>query len=503
MNPLNFIDILLNKVTMYRLMVYGLAGISFISLILALTGRLPMDALHMVLSAGILGVSCLVTEFLMAKIWGRPFNHESWLITAMIIFLIFPMANTVVGALTLGVVGGVSSASKFLISWRGKHIFNPAAFAVGLVGILNIETASWWVGSSALWPFTLIFGLLVVRKIRRFSLMITFAIIAIGLQVITFAVTGVPVWSNLGSILTASPLIFLGTIMLTEPATMPPRRSLQVAFAAIVAVLYVEAWKVGPVYIYPEIALLIGNIFAFIVSPKFKESLILKEVQRISERVYNFVFIPSNRFAFEAGQYMEWTLPHVGFDARGNRRSFTIASSPTEETVQLGVKFYNPSSTYKYRLSQMQPGDEIFVSQLAGNFTLRGKAGKKLVFIAGGIGITPFRSMIKNVIDVQERVDITLIYVVGSAEELAYKELFTEAVRHGVKFVPIVTNANSKDGYRHGQLDANLLKEVIPDSPDRVFYISGPNAMVDRTKHELGKLGVRRRSIKTDHFAGY
>jgi ferredoxin-NADP reductase len=501
---MNLIDSFLNKVTMYRLMVYGLGIISVLAIFFAAIGRLPMDPLHMVLSGGILGVSCLVTEFVMSRIWRRPFNAESWLITAMIIFLIFPTPSTVLGAVTLGIVGGVSSASKYLISWHGKHIFNPAAFAVALVGILNIDTASWWVGNNVLWPFTLIFGLLVVRKIRRFTLLITFAVVAIVLQVITFAATGVPVLSNMQSVLVASPLIFLGTIMLTEPATMPPRRSLQVVFAALVAILYIEAWKVGPVVIYAEVALLIGNIFAFIVSPKFKISLTLQEVQKISDRVYNFVFAPSARFAFQAGQYMEWTLPHVAFDARGNRRSFTIASSPTENTVQLGVKFYNPSSTYKYALSQMKLGDEIYVSQLAGNFTLGGKENTKRVFIAGGVGITPFRSMVKYIVDTKQQVDITLIYVVGFAQELAYKELFIEAAQYGVKFVPVITTTNtSGDGYRHAQLDEQLLREVVPDSAERIFYISGPNMMVDATKDHLKKIGVKRRAIRTDHFSGY
>ncbi|MDB5179780.1 MAG: hypothetical protein JWN12_412 [Candidatus Saccharibacteria bacterium] len=488
---------------MYRLLVYGLGVISFIAIFLAVIGRLPMDPLHMIFSIGVLGAACLVTEFVMAKIWRRPFNAESWLITALIIFLIFPMANSVLGAVTLGVVGIVSSASKYLIAWRGKHIFNPAAFAVGLVGILNIETASWWVGNSALWPFTLVFGLLVVRKIRRFSMLIAFATTAIALQVITFVATGVPVLANIQSVLIASPLIFLGTIMLTEPATMPPRRSLQVVFAVVVAIFYAEAWKVGPVVIYAEIALLIGNVFAFIVSPKFKTSLRLQGIQKISDRVYNYVFSPGNGFTFKAGQYMEWTLPHIGFDARGNRRSFTIASSPTEETVQLGVKFYNPSSAYKYGLSQMRIGDEIYVSQLAGNFTLNGRENKKLAFIAGGIGITPFRSMVKYIIDSKQQVDITLIYVVGSANEIAYEALFHEAAQFGVRFVPIVTTVNTGDNYRHAQLDEKLLSELISDNLERTFYISGPNVMVDSTKHYLKRLGVHRRFIKTDHFSGY
>jgi ferredoxin-NADP reductase len=501
---MNIIDAVLNKITMYRLMVYGLGVISLVAVFLSIIGRLPASPLHMVFSLGVLGVSCLVSEFIFAKIWRRPFNAESWLITAFIIFLIFPVANSFVEASALVVVGIVASTSKYLISWKGKHIFNPAAFAVAVVGLVGVESASWWVGSSALWPFTLLFGLLVVRKIRRFSLLISFLVVAIVLQCVSFVSLGVPIAANIEGALLVSPLIFLGTVMLTEPATMPPKRMLQVIFGVIVAVLYIGAWKVGPIRISPEVALLLGNVFAFIVSPKFKTSLVLKEVQKISDRVYTYVFVPTNRFAYAAGQYMEWTLPHVGFDSRGNRRSFTVASSPTEETVQLGVKFYNPSSTYKYALSQMKVGEEIFVSQLAGNFTLHNKETGKLAFIAGGIGITPFRSMIKQLVDTGIQRDIVLLYLVGDAKEFAYKDVFNAASEYGVKVIPVVTNTTtSTDGYRHALFNEALLQELIPDSLERKFYISGPNNLVDSAKATLKRVGVKRHRIRTDHFSGY
>jgi ferredoxin-NADP reductase len=151
----------------------------------------------------------------------------------------------------------------------------------------------------------------------------------------------------------------------------------------------------------------------------------------------------------------------------------------------------------------MRQGDEIFVSQLSGNFTLNHNKDKKLVFIAGGIGITPFRSMVKYIIDTKKQVDITLIYLVGSSDELAYEELFHEAAPFGVKYVPIVTSPDNGDSYRHANFDGSLIRELVPDGLDRTFYISGPNVMVEAIKHHLKKLGVQRRAIRTDHFSGY
>jgi hypothetical protein len=90
---MKFIDMLLNKITMYRLVVLGLGAISALAIILAALGILSMDPLTMILSLGLLAAGSLATEYIFSLIWRRPFNTESWLITALIIFLIFPAPN--------------------------------------------------------------------------------------------------------------------------------------------------------------------------------------------------------------------------------------------------------------------------------------------------------------------------------------------------------------------------------------------------------------------------
>jgi ferredoxin-NADP reductase len=292
--------------------------------------------------------------------------------------------------------------------------------------------------------------------------------------------------------------------MLTEPATMPPRRNLQIMFGAIVAVLYVSAWEVGSFIIYPEVALLLGNVFAYIVSPKFKVKLQLKEIQKISDRVYNYVFLPDRSFDFLPGQYMEWTLANVPYDSRGNRRTFTVASSPTESEIHLGMKYYEPASTFKATFQTLQPGDIVHASQLAGNFTFKEKEHKKLAFIAGGIGITPFRSMIKYVTDKNIASDIVLIYIVSDPQEFAYFEQFIQARAVGVKTIPVVTNLDyASPEFVTSKVDAALLARLLPDYTQREFYVSGPSSLVNASKGYLKELGVASGKIKTDHFAGY
>jgi ferredoxin-NADP reductase len=498
------IDEILNKVTMYRLVVYVLGAFAGLGIIFALLGRLSSSPTNMILSLVVLMASAYIADHGFAKLFNIPTNMESWLITALILFLIVQPANSLATFLALGLAGALSSASKFLLARNSKHFFNPAAFAASFLSLWALLPTTWWIGSSSFWPFTLVLGLAVVRKIRRFPLFITFLSVSTALQYLVFAQAHQPIITDMKHALIASPLIFLSTIMLTEPATMPPRRNQQIIFAALIAVLYVKAWQVGPLIIYPEVALLIGNIFAYLVAPKFKVRLQLKEIQKISDWVYNYVFVPDHRFNFLPGQYMEWTLAGVPYDSRGNRRTFTIASSPTEAEVHIGLKYYEPTSSYKATFNKLKPGGVVYASQLAGNFTLNHGERKPLAFIAGGIGITPFRSMVKYLTDKNIVCDIVLLYIVSDPHEFAYVQEFKEAGKVGVKTIPIVSRAGHHiPGVVTAKITPGLLSKLIPDYAKRKFYISGPDVMVDATKDHLYNLGVHRKNIKTDHFSGY
>jgi ferredoxin-NADP reductase len=498
------IDNFLNNITMYRLVVYVLAALAGLGVVFSFLGRLSSSPTSLVVSLSLLVISAYVVDRGFGRLFKVPTNMESSLITALILFLIIQPADSVTGGVALVIAGAASSASKFLVAWNGKHIFNPAAFAAAILSLTGLQAVTWWVGSSALWPFALLLGLTVVRKIRRVPLFLSFIVVSTLLQYVLFVRAGQPVATGMNHALLASPLIFLSTIMLTEPATMPPRRSLQVIFAALIAILYVTAWELGPFVIYPEVALLIGNIYAFWVSPKLRVRMQLKEIQQISDRVYNYIFQPDRPFNFLPGQYMEWTLADIPYDSRGNRRTFTIASSPTESEVHVGLKYYEPASTYKAAFYRMRPGDHVYASQLAGNFTIQGNEKQKLAFVAGGIGITPFRSMIKYLADANIHCDVTLLYVVSDPHEFAYVTELQEATKVGVKVVPVVTNLSYQaPGVVTAKLSRDLLSQTVPDYAERTFYISGSSPMVDAAKEHLGQLGVKNPQIKTDHFTGY
>jgi ferredoxin-NADP reductase/Na+-translocating ferredoxin:NAD+ oxidoreductase RnfD subunit len=495
------IDRFLNKITMYRLLTYVLCGYTGIVLVYSLFGKTPAEPTKLVASLLILLFATYVTDRIFAFVFKVPANAESWLITALILFLIIAPINSPATIIALGLAGGTAIASKYLISFNGRHIFNPAAFAAAFMSLWGVLPTTWWIGSSLFWPYTLIGGLLIVRKIRHGVLVTAFVATAIILEL--QQIHGA-LGANLIHFLVASPLIFLATIMLTEPATMPPTRNLQVVFSVLIGVLYVSNLAFGPLIVLPEVAILFGNLYAWIVSPKSSHRLKLRSIQKVGGNVYNYVFTPDRPIRFLPGQYMQWTLPGVPFDSRGNRRSFTIASSPTESTVQLGIKFYEPASQFKATMAQMRPGATIYASQLAGSFTLAGRSGAKFAFIAGGVGITPFRSMVKYLTDTNTKSNIIVLYAVSNPAELAYMTDFQAAARVGVKIVPIVTKpGNYPPGIVAARLDAGTIARLIPDHADRHFYVSGPDAMVDATIHYLSTLGVSRPRIHTDHFSGY
>lgn len=506
-SPLRWLDNLLNSITMYRLVLYGLGALAVIAIILAAVGLLDYSPWQMVLSLVTLLLVCYGANYLLAHLLKAGASFESADITALILFfLILPPASWSDWHLLLG-AAVIAMASKYIVAWRNKHLFNPAAITAVLLGVLGFGVVGWWVGSTILLPFVLILGLLVVRKIRRFALFGTFVVASLLTMAITTALTGGDSMFTLQQMIISWPLVFFGTIMLTEPATTPPVRSLQITYGVIVGVLFSSQFHIGPLFATPELALVVGNIFSYSVSSKQRLRLSLVTSRRLSADIIEFVFSTPEKLVFRAGQYLEWTIPGFFSDSRGNRRYFTIASAPTEPELRLGVRTFDNGSEFKKRLQALAPGAEMWAGQLAGDFVLPTNSAEKLVFIAGGIGITPFRSMVRQLLDKKEKRDIILIYTCVSAEHFVYKEIFDEAEQIvGLKTIYVITDkSKAPAGWQGvtGFLTSEMIRTQIPDYQLRRFYLSGPNAMVQSYATLLQATGVKRSAIKKDYFPGF
>ena len=159
---------------MYRLLLYGLLVLLFVSAILAGEGGLPFSVGQLAGSTLVLVATCYVANRLFAYIYAVPVNAESALISALIFACILPPPQKTGDYLGLIVAGVVAMASKYIVAWGHKHIFNPVAFGAVAIGVFNILQPTWWIGSARLWPFTLLLTLLIVRKIKRFDLLLSF-----------------------------------------------------------------------------------------------------------------------------------------------------------------------------------------------------------------------------------------------------------------------------------------------------------------------------------------
>jgi ferredoxin-NADP reductase len=474
---------------------------------LSLFGDLHYKPFYIVISTLILVVSCWTINKVLASIFNAPINNESSIITALILALIITPNPTGYGITFLLAVSGLSMASKYILTINRKHIFNPAAIGIVLTALGPHQDASWWVGTAVMLPFVLLGGIIITRKIRRSRMILSFFGSSAVATIVYSLISKTAVMSSLHDLIFSSSVFFLGFVMLTEPFTSPPTAKKQTWYAAIVGFLLPPQVHLFSFYTTPEIALSIGNLFSYIVSPKIKLFPTIVRKVRTATSNADFVFKPNHKFAYQPGQYMEWTLPHQKTDSRGNRRIFSLASSPTESDLRIGVKFFENGSSFKRALLEIDENSPIVASQIAGDFVMPKDENQKLVFIAGGIGITPFRSMIKYLLDMKQNRTVTLIYATRTEKEISYKRLFDEAKKTiGLKTVYTIADDDitaADPDLRGGLVNAELIKSQVPDFIERVFYISGTHPMVEAMQEMLIDLGVHKHQIKIDFFPGY
>jgi glycine betaine catabolism B len=503
---MNFVDGYLNHTTMYRLVLYYMLALMGAALALSLFGLVPHSALNLVVSCLFMLAVCWAVNRALAFAFKVPANAESIYITALILALIMPPValDDLLGFEGLALAGAAAIASKFLIAIYRKHIFNPVAVGVAVSSFALDQPATWWVGGNLeLLAIVWIGGLLILRKVQRFEM---FSVYVLANLIVTSLTTSPDMYGEAftQSVL-YSPLFFAGFAMLTEPLTAPAAIWPSLGFGAIVGGLSSPNTHIGEFYFTPELAFLVGNAFAWIVSPKFRFKLTLDRIEKKASGCFDYVFSSARPVSFAAGQYLDWTMDVPKIDSRGNRRAFTIASAPNEKHVRLGVKFYPKPSAFKQSLLAMKPGDVIYGSQLAGSFTLPKSADEKLAFIAGGIGVTPFRSIIQHMVDNNDQRSAILLYGNNRVNEIAYADVFDKAERElGLRTVyAVAEDAGRPSNMHHGFIDADLIKREMPDYKDRTFYISGPRAMVVRFQKTLAELGISRTKIKTDFFPGF
>lgn len=209
--------------------------------------------------------------------------------------------------------------------------------------------------------------------------------------------------------------------------------------------------------------------------------------QLVGNTAFSLILEKPENFHFYAGQYLDIELPIE--DKDGATRAFTISSSPSEEFLMITPK--KGISPFKKFLEKLKAGDYIATSHPAGTFTL--DESTSAVFIAGGIGITPFRSIIKYALDNKITTPITLIYSNSDPDFLFKEEL--EEWKKDLSNLKVIYITTSLDGHL---THIPYTKYHIP-----IFYLAGSHSFVNNMAQILTNSGVDETNIRYDRFDGY
>jgi len=220
-----------------------------------------------------------------------------------------------------------------------------------------------------------------------------------------------------------------------------------------------------------------------------------------SKTINSFWFEPERPLDYIAGQFIEMTLPHDQPDDRGIKHWFTVSSSPSEAPlISITTKFSTPSSTFKSTLGNLKPGDVVTISDPMGDFVLPKDTTIPLVFVAGGIGITPFHSIIKWLHDTKQSRDITLLYAAAKESELVFLKLFED---YGMKRYILLSKPDTPWSGLSGQLSGQRIIELTKPTDNSLIFVSGPEKMVEDLQEQLKNIGIDKSRLVGDFFPGY
>jgi ferredoxin-NADP reductase len=233
----------------------------------------------------------------------------------------------------------------------------------------------------------------------------------------------------------------------------------------------------------------------------------LKNRKEVAERTMAFQFDKPAAWTFKAGQFIDMTLPNPPeTDAEGNTRGFSISSAPEEDFLMVTTRLRN--TAFKRSLQKVPLGTEVKVEGPFGNLVLHNNASRPAVFVAGGIGITPVRSILVRAAAEKLPHHIFLFYSNHRPEDAAFLDELEALQKRNPNFRMIATMTDMEKSDRpwqgeRGRINHELLSKYLKGVDNAIYYITGPPGLVKALRSVLNSAGVDDDDIRTEEFTGY
>lgn len=214
-----------------------------------------------------------------------------------------------------------------------------------------------------------------------------------------------------------------------------------------------------------------------------------------------FEFEKPADFDFQAGQFINMTVQGEYTDETADCRFMSMASAPYEDQLSFGMRM--SKSAFKRNLQNLKTGDHIELSPPSGRLTLQSAEVRPIFGLLGGIGITPMRSIVRQMLHQQKENPVTLLYSNRTADDAAWLDEFSQlAEQHGqIEFVPTMTREKNWSG-EQGRIDKQMIKKYLPAN-DVLYYVVGYPQFVMTIQQYLSQLNIPRENIKFEAFFAY
>lgn len=227
----------------------------------------------------------------------------------------------------------------------------------------------------------------------------------------------------------------------------------------------------------------------------------LVERRQLTDTITSFYFEPEQPLDYTAGQFIELRLDGHQENGKTAMREFTLSSSPHEDLLTITTRVGEAAHTpFKHALNGLQIGAPVTVSQAWGDFVLPKFIQTPLIFVAGGIGVTPYHSILSWLNYTEETRPIKMLYTVRTEDDIIFQDTFAKAGLHATY---VVNQPSAAWGGERGSLTAEMICGLEKPADDTLIYLSGPEPFVQKLHKDLLALGVSNQQLVIDEFPGY